>query len=291
MPKQHVDDPEIDEHEYPIEADNAEPDDEGEGDDGDGEELDEQGEPEALEGEFVVSFGDDDPEDIPDDDPHLIKKLRDTARDALGDAASLRKRLAELEKPTTIELGPKPTLESCDWIDEKYEAELDAWKDRERAHKDQQAKANAEREAADKRGREIFGRYEEQARRMPVRDFDAAQQLVVDKLGQNRFGYIVAGAKDPAKLVYALAQHPGRLDALAKEEIDARFTFAAAALEKDMKVATRKPPAPETVERGSAPMSRGVDKVEQRLEEKAARTGDRSELIRYRAEKKERARA
>lgn len=279
MTKEHVDDPEIDEHDDELILDEPLPE-------------DEEADAPEVNDEFVVSFGDEeaDPEE---NDPEFAKKMRGIAREALGRAKTAEARIAELTKPAPVQLGPKPTLESCEYDDQRFDREYDAWKAAEQQQKDAESQAKQARESDEKRSREIIGRYEERKARLPqavTSRFEGAQDAVIDAIGRERFGYIVAGAEEPEKLVWALAQHPKRLEALAAIDIPAKFAFQAARMEKEMKVGTKKPPAPEGVERGSGTMSIGTDKVEQRLAEKAAMSGDRSALIKYRAEKKERAR-
>lgn len=232
--------------------------------------------------EFVVSFEDDAPEEAVEDTP-LIKQLRDLTRDQ---ARRLKEYEKAEQKAKPIELGPKPTYESCGYDEEAYEQALDAWKAQEAKVKAQQGEQRAEQEKTQARGREIVAKYEDRIRALPVKDFNAAQETVRDKIGSDRLGFIVAGADEPEKLVYALAKNPKRLDALAAIDIPARFAFVASKLEKEMKVATRKAPEPEGVVRGAAPLSASADKHLEKLEAKAARTGDRSEVIAYKAKQK-----
>jgi hypothetical protein len=59
-----------------------------------------------------------------------IKRLRERNREQ---TKQLREREAHRRAGSStaeIEIGPKPTLESCDYDEERYESELDAWKDR-----------------------------------------------------------------------------------------------------------------------------------------------------------------
>jgi hypothetical protein len=218
------------------------------------------------------------------DETPLVKKLRDEIRER-------DKRLAAYQKPEAakIEVGPKPTLESCDYDDERFEAALDAWKDLKSKADSAEAEAARAQQTREQEDQRRVIDYRAKAAALPVKDFDAAEATVVGVLPQYHQAALLAYTNDPAKLVYALAKHPLMLDKIANEPDPIKALKMAWDMERNLKVTTRKkPPAPEaeTIQHGSAKPSAGSDKELDRLEKEADRTGDRSKLIAYRSSMK-----
>ena len=122
---------------------------------------------------------------------------------------------------------------------------------------------------------------------MPYGDVDDVEAVVAASLNQMQLASIVQTANDAPKLIYALGKNPARLSALAKVTDPAKFIAAAVRLEMEVKMSKRRPAAePDVPVRGSASITATADKHEQKLEAEADRTGDRSKLIKYRAEKR-----
>src|SRR5207253_434524 len=82
--------------------------------------------------------------------------------------------------------------------------------------------------------------YQSRAAELKVKDFKDAEEEVVGALSEAQQA-ILFGADDTAALVYALGKHPEKLKELASIKDPAKFAFAAAKLETQMKVTTRKP--------------------------------------------------
>jgi hypothetical protein len=107
-----------------------------------------QAAPDDLEEELIVTIGEETPpqEEIdensaPDwvrkvraNDREKTRKLRQTEREL----EETRQKLASYEQQKQTQLGPKPTLEACDYDADLFERRLDAWKER-------QAVANSKR--------------------------------------------------------------------------------------------------------------------------------------------------
>lgn len=265
-------------------------------DEAEGDELDAEQEGDAAEGEADDSEGGDEPalyidgeEAAPasadDGDNSVIREMRRKLREA-------NRKLAEAEggavsKP--VDVGPKPTLAGCDYDEEKFDAEYEAWKQRnaqaERATTEQEAK---KAEAA-KVQAQVLQSYAEKKRALGFRDFDEAEKTVVEELEQSQQWIIAKYAADPAKVIYALGKSPARLAEIARIEDPLELAVAVAKLEGKLTVQKRKPPQPERHVSGSAPGSSGVDQKEARLMRDADRTGDRSALVAYRAARKAKA--
>jgi len=236
-------------------------------------------EPEGEGPEFAIELEGEEQAEEPD----LVKHLR-------GEIRERDKKLALIEKAKIPEIvvGERPKLEDFDWDDEKHAEAVEAWVERKHqaANRDQEAEriAAAQREESQK----LFTAYQAKAAKLPVKDFDQAQETVIAALPELMQAAILKYAGDPAKVVYALAKYPAKLQALSQATDPIVFIKSIWEMERNIKVTTRRAPPPpegETIQRGSASLSTTSDKQEAALEKEAERTGDRSKLIAYRARK------
>lgn len=241
--------------------------------------------------EFVITVGDEDPEPSDEDDfsgkpaPTWVKDLRKKEREA-------RKRIKELEaqvqqaKPADkpIEVGPKPKLADFDYDEDQFESAVEQWHERKRQVEQQQAAKQAEEENAKQAWQTKMQSYEERRQNVAskVRDFEEVEEAAKDKLSATQQGILIHAAENPELIMYHLGKHPNKAKELAEITDPIQFAFAAAKLDSQMKIQTRKPSTqPERKPSGSAGLSGVVDQKLAQLEAKAAKTGDRTELIKY----------
>lgn len=221
-----------------------------------------------------------------EEEPTLVKTLRQEIRDRDRELAEHRKASAP-----KIEVGEKPTLESCDYDEEKFETQLDDWKERKRAFDNQEAEVGKQVEVRNQefQRRATTYRAKLEALPLPAEQKQAAEKTVIDALPELLQSAIVSYADDPAKVVIALAKHPQKLQQLAQEQDPILFIKGIWNLERNLKVVTKKkPPAAdaENIVRGSAPLSHTADKELDRLEKEAERTKDRTKVQKYLREKR-----
>lgn len=241
--------------------------------------------------EFVITVGDEEPEPSDDDDfsgkpaPTWVKDLRKKEREA-------RKRIKELEaqvqqaKPTEkpIEVGPKPKLADFDYDEDQFESAVEQWHERKRQVEQQQAAKQAEEEQAQQAWQAKMQSYEERRQNVAskVRDFEEVEEAAKDKLTATQQGILIHAAENPELILYHLGKNPKKAQELSEITDPIQFAFAAAKLDSQMKIQTRKPSTqPERKPSGSAGLSGVVDQKLAQLEAKAAKTGDRTELIKY----------
>lgn len=253
-----------------------------------GSEADEDVEGDPPADEIVVTFGDEAaPASDEGQNSGLVRKLRAEIRDR--DA-----RLAAFERgqqPQVIEVGEKPTLEACDYDEAKFETELDAWKERGRQAEQADAEAQKTRQATEARFAERIQEFGRQKAALKAPDFEAAEEEVVSGLSKVQQAIVVKAATNAATVIYALGKHPAKLATLAAIEDPIEFTAAVVRLEGTLKVTQRrKAPEPEGVVRGSASLSPGKDKHLERLEAEAERTSDRTKVVQYKRQLREKAR-
>ena len=241
--------------------------------------------------EFVITVGDEDPEPSDEDDfsgkpaPTWVKDLRKKEREA-------RKRIKELEaqvqqaKPAEkpIEVGAKPKLADFDYDEDQFESAVEQWHERKRKVEQQQASKQAEEEQAQQAWQTKMQSYEERRQTVAakVRDFEEVEEAAKDKLTPTQQGILIHAAENPELIMYHLGKHPNKAKELAEITDPIQFAFAAAKLDSQMKIQTRKPSTqPERKPSGSAGLAGAVDQKLAQLEAKAAKTGDRTELIKY----------
>lgn len=231
--------------------------------------------------EDVIGFGEPVEEGAapaPESESSVIRELRRANRE-------LAKKLHQIERgqqPQRIEVGEKPTLAACDYDEDRFEAELDSWKQRkaaaDRAETEAQERAKAEAEAWQQRA-EV---YKADKAKLRVPDYADAEGEVFGALSEQHQALILMTEK-PAALVYALSRDPAKLEQLSKLDL-ARAAMLVGKLEDKVTVTTkRKLPQPDRPIRGDAPVSSAAaDKELARLEKEAERTGNRTALIAYR---------
>lgn len=215
-------------------------------------------------------------------DNSVIREMRRVAREQA-------KRIAELEReqaPQKVEVGEKPTLESCDYDEERFEASLTSYHER-KAQADREAKeAQATKDKERTEWEQRHKAYEADKGKLGVPDFDDAEGEVFAALPQETAALIMLTDK-PAALIYALSRNPSKLKELSELNL-AKAAMTIGKLEDKLTMGTRKPPQPDRPVTGNAAPA-NADKELARLEKEANRTGDRTALIQYRQKLKSRA--
>lgn len=239
--------------------------------------------------ELEVVFGDEAAPASKGDDSGLVRKLRDEIR-------KRDERLATLERgqqPQKIEVGDKPTLETCEYDEAKFEEALDAWKERKAEVEQADAHAQKQTQAQQARFAEKMGDFQRNKTALAARDFEAAEETVVSTLSQVQQAIVVKAADNSAAVIYALGRHPQKLATLSAIDDPIEFTAALVKLEGTLKVTkrTRTPPEVDTPARGSAPLSQTSDKELERLEKEAAKTGDRTKVVAHKRKLKSQGRS
>ena len=265
-----------------------------------------QHEPEADEGdadeEVIITIGEAAPPHDEDEvegkpAPAWVKNLRIADREKAREIRELKQQLAAKAAPQSDvpALGAKPTLESVNYDEDLYEAAIDAWKDQKRSIDDQAAKKQKEIDDQQKEWQGKVDKYKAAKATLKVANFDDAEAVVTDKLSLIQQSVLMDAIDTPelqAQLVYALSRNDSELKRIASITNPVKFAVAVSKLESQLKVTNRKaPPAPEKVVRGSAAAVGVNDPKLARLEAAAEKSGDRTEVARYKKQLKIRANA
>jgi hypothetical protein len=239
--------------------------------------------------EVVVSIGEEAPpheEHTPA--PEWVKELRKTNRELQRQNRELQGRLQAAPPETKpVVIGNKPKLEDHDYDAEKYEEALTSWFERKRQAEEVNAKQEAEVMNQQKAWQAKLDGYGKAKAELRVKDYEDAEAVAQEVFSITQQGVLLQGADNPALVVYALGKNPAKAKELASITDPVKFAFAVAKLEKDLKVTNRRQaPAPERIVTGTGRSSGAVDSTLERLREDAARTGNMTKVIAYKAQKR-----
>jgi len=218
----------------------------------------------------------------------MRKRLKETAR-RTRELEEENNRLKQVTQPAKVELGAKPTLESCEYDADKFENELTAYHERKRKVDDEAQQRVQEAENEKKAWQQKLAAYETAKTTLKVKDFDDAEENVKGSLSISQQSIILQGAKDSSLIVYALGKNDEELQRLAKIKDPIKFAFEVAKIEMGIKVTTRKAPPPEKkVNSGGGSFSGGNSNAHlEKLRAQAEKTGNYSEVVKYKRELRE----
>lgn len=243
--------------------------------------------------ETVIAFADEAEEGV--DDTPLVKRLRDQLRTTQRENSQLRR------TPATNDADPEPVIPTLkrsddpefDWDPDKHAQYIERRDAAVTAHAEWKTR-QSDRDGARKRVQDEQTRQvEQQKTALGVGDYDAKAAIVRERLSDQQLAVLLNGADNPARLIYALGRSETRLDMLAGEGNLAKFAAKVGKMEDLIKVTKRTAPPPESVVRGATASTAvsNVDKHLAALEKEADRSGDRSKVIAYNRERRQKAAA
>jgi hypothetical protein len=243
---------------------------------------------EGDDNEVIVSIGEDAPP--PDEQAHApgwVKELRKANREKEKRIRELEAKLTQTTEKKPVALGAKPKLEDFDYDADKIESALADWFERKRQADTEAQKLQQAEQAQKQAWQEKLDGYGKAKAELKVRDFEDAEAVAQELFNITQQGVVLQGADNPALVIYALGKNPKKAAELAKIEDPVKFAFAVAKLEKELKVTNRKAaPAPERMISSTGRVSGAVDSTLERLREEAARTGNMTKVIQYKAQKR-----
>ena len=240
--------------------------------------------------EVIVSIGEEAPP--PEEQTHApewVRELRKTNRELQRQNRELQGKLQSTAQTETkpVVLGKKPSLEEYDYDADKFEVALADWFDRKRQADEANAKQEAEVMNQQKAWQAKLDGYGKAKAELRVKDFEDAEAVAQELFNITQQGVVLQGADNPALVIYALGKNPKKAKELSDIKDPVKFAFAVAKLEKELKVTNRKAaPPPERIVSGTGRVSGAVDSTLERLREEAARTGNLTKVIQYKAQKR-----
>ena len=250
----------------------------------------------SLTTKSLFSIGE---ESLPDEDakeskaPEWVGEVRKQNRKHRKTIKDLESKLAKFNEKKPLQLPERPKLEDFDHDTEKYDDALFEWHDKKREIQSQEDIKKAETESQQKKWDEKLQLFNDSKENLKLKvvDYEDAVLAVEDELSVTQRGILIQGADDPAKFVGAIGKNSKKLKELASIKDPVKFAFAVAKLESNVVTTSRNRPTtkPERTLKGSggANLSSGDAHLD-RLREEADRTGDLSEVVRYRSKLKNR---
>lgn len=217
-------------------------------------------------------------------DNSVIRKLRQANKELKKQLRQYNQQQEQINTAQEIQLPPKPTLDKFEYDTEQYEKALDSWYNK--SIELNQIKKQKESEA--KKARELFEKktqkYTSGKTELNIDDFDDVEDTVGKVLSREQQFYLLRAADNPAALVYAIGKSKNHLEQLKQINDPIEFAAQIARLETKIDVKRGKKPKanPEKIPSGSSASPGSKEKQLEKLREKAAKTGDNSEVIRFR---------
>ena len=235
--------------------------------------------------EEIISIGDppaieDEIEEIP------IKQWRKDFKELARQKKELEERVKILETPIQHhDIQPvqltKPTLEGCDYDVDLYESLLLNWNEIERKKQAQQIEQQRQQEQQQADWASRLNGYNQAKLTLKVPDFDDSEEQVIQNLNVNQQGLILKYAKEAHKIIYALGKSPEKLKELAAITDPIAFALSLADIEREVRVTKRSNIKPESRIESNIGSIINNDARLEKLREQAAKTGDYSEVVKY----------
>ena len=215
--------------------------------------------------------------------PKWVKELRKSHKEAQKQVKELKQQL-ELKKEfkdEIITLPEKPTLIACDYDDVKFEKELEEWYQKKEKFDKVKSEKDNEKQKQQKEWDEKIKSYNSEKTKIKVKDFAEVEEYVDENFTIPQRAIILQGAEKPALLIYALGKNKKLAKTITEIKDPVKFAFAVAKLEAQMKVTSKKAPAPEKNISGSSKVVSG-DATLNKLRAEAEKTGDYDKVAEYR---------
>ncbi|MDN0127411.1 phage capsid protein [Yersinia massiliensis] len=212
--------------------------------------------PEEQPEEYSLLVGD---EEIPlteeDDDhvdgqpaPQWVRELRKGFKDTQKENRELRRQLeeiqtkpAEQQQPQQSDVVPtKPTLESCDYDEQAFDAALTDW--HEKKGRAEQGKQQQERQQQEnlQRFNQRLEKHNERATKLPVKDYRETEEIVRNELPIAQQQILIHAADEGSELIaYALGKNQKLRQRVAAETDPIRAAFLLGQISKQVSLAPK----------------------------------------------------
>lgn len=217
------------------------------------------------EGEIVLTIDGEPVEDEDDDDPDLaeteddtptIRKMRQRLKDAKRRERDLKRQVEEAAKAAEPpqEVGERPTLEQYEYDEDAYSEALASYLDRKKEADQKQAAERERVERMEKKFQDKRAAYEVNKGKLNAPGYESAETAFAAMFTPNAQGVVLAAAKEPERMIYALGKSPALAKRLAEMQDDPiEMAAEIGRLESRIQLQPRKPSTkPERRVKGSA---------------------------------------
>lgn len=225
--------------------------------------------PEEQPEEYSLRVGDEEISLTEEDDDHVdgqpapqwVKDLRKNNREKDKEVRELRRQLeqiqskpAEQQQPQQSDVvPPKPTLESCDYDEQAFDAALTDWHEKKgRAEQGKQQQERQQQESL-QRFNQRLEKHNERATKLPVKDYRETEEIVRNELPIAQQQILIHAADEGSELIaYALGKNPQLRQRVAAETDPIRAAFLLGQISKQVSLApkVKKATKPEPEVRG-----------------------------------------
>lgn len=216
----------------------------------DGEQTEEQPE------EYSLRVGDEEISLTEEDDDHVdglpapqwVKDLRKNNREKDKEVRELRRQLeqiqskpAEQQQPQQSDVvPPKPTLESCDYDEQAFDAALTDWHEKKGRAEQSQQQQQRQQQEHQQRYNDRIAKHNERAAKLPVKDYAETEAIVRSELPSLQQSVLIHAADEGSELIaYALGKNPQLRQRVAAETDPIRAAFLLGQISKQVSLAPK----------------------------------------------------
>ena len=225
--------------------------------------------PEGQPEEYSLLVGDEEISLTEEDDDHVdgqpapqwVKELRKGFKDTQKENRELRRQLEEIQsKPAEQQqpqqsdvVPPKPTLESCDYDEQAFDAALTDWHEKKGRAEQSQQQQQRQQQEHQQRYNDRIAKHNERAAKLPVKDYAETEDIVRRELPSLQQSVLIHAADEGSELIaYALGKNPQLRQRVAAETDPIRAAFLLGQISKQVSLApkVKKATKPEPEVRG-----------------------------------------
>lgn len=222
---------------------------------------------EELQEDYSLRIGDEEIPLVEEDDhidgqpaPQWVKDLRKGFKEQQKENRELRRQLEEQQsKPQEQQathseiIPPKPSLESCEWDEERYDHELTEWHEKKSRAEQVNQQRQRQQQEVQERYKQRLTAHNERAAKFPVKDYQEVEAIVRNELPQMQQSVLIHAADEGTELIaYALGKNQQLRQRVAAETDPIRAAFLLGQISKQVSLAPKpkKATRPEPVVRG-----------------------------------------
>jgi superfamily II DNA helicase RecQ len=217
--------------------------------------------------------------------PQWAKDLRKIQKDTSKENRELKKELEAMKQAQPVaealQSKARPTREEFDYDDDAYDAAIDEWHVHEAKVKEATQVQEQEQKRQANEWQERLNHHQASVKKLKVKDFSEAQEVVDNRLDDNQRGIIVHASDNSGLSFYAIGKNEELANELANIKDPIKFAYELG--KKESKLSTTKRKArtnPESTVKSSGG-TKGADRTLERLRAEADKTNDRSKVVAY----------
>lgn len=179
--------------------------------------------------------------------PQWVKDLRKGFKEQQKENRELRRQLEEQQsKPQEQQasqqeaIPPKPSLDSCDWDEERYDRELTEWHEKKNRVEQQQQQSQRQQKEIQDRYDQRLKAHNERAAKFPAKDYLEVEAIARNELPQMQQSVLIHAADEGTELIaYALGKNEKLRQRVAAETDPIRAAFLLGQISKQVSLAPK----------------------------------------------------